>query len=87
MLSEILKAENNYRAAQALDQRSLAINEKVLGSEHPAVATSVLNLAELQRAQGHGAEAEPLYKRSLAIREAKFGGQPCNGVESSGKRM
>ncbi len=40
--------------------RSLAISEKTLGTEHPDVATSLNNLAELYRAQGRDHEAERL---------------------------
>ncbi|MBF0602527.1 MAG: CHAT domain-containing protein, partial [Nitrospirae bacterium] len=50
-----------------------AIREKALGPEHPDVAQSLNNLAELYRVQGHYAQAEPLYKRSLAIREKALG--------------
>src|SRR5262249_37849216 len=45
------------------------IFEKVLGPNHPDVATSLHNLAELYRAQGAYARAEPLYARSLDIFE------------------
>ena len=41
--------------------------------DHPDVATSLNNLAELYRTQGDYAKAEPLYKRSLAIREKALG--------------
>ncbi len=44
-----------------------------LGPEHPDVATSLNNLAELYRVQGHYAAAEPLYQRSLAIWEKALG--------------
>ncbi|MFH0910158.1 MAG: tetratricopeptide repeat protein, partial [Planctomycetota bacterium] len=53
--------------------RSLAISEKALGPDHPDVATSLNNLAELYRAQGQYAAAEPLYKRALAILEKALG--------------
>jgi tetratricopeptide (TPR) repeat protein len=62
--------------AQALEsfQRSLAIREQALGANHPDVATSLNNLANLyQRAQGQYSKAEPLYQRSLAIREQALG--------------
>jgi CHAT domain-containing protein len=62
-----------YAQAVPLMQRSLAIREKALGPEHPDVATSLNNLAELYRAQGQYAQAEPLYRRSLAIREKALG--------------
>ncbi|MFI0404150.1 MAG: CHAT domain-containing protein, partial [Cyanobium sp.] len=43
------------------------------GPDHPDVALSLNNLAELLRDQGHYATAEPLYRRSLAIREKTIG--------------
>ena len=62
-----------YSAAEKPLTRSLMINEKVLGPDHPGVATSLNNLALLYEAQGKYGEAEPLYKRSLAIREKVLG--------------
>jgi tetratricopeptide (TPR) repeat protein len=50
-------------------QQALALREKTLGTEHPAVAQSLNNLASLYQKQGRYAEAEPLHKRSLAIWE------------------
>jgi tetratricopeptide (TPR) repeat protein len=47
----------------------LAIYQKALGGEHPAVATLLNNLGQVDKVQGRYAEAEPLIKRSLAIRE------------------
>ncbi|MBT1570101.1 tetratricopeptide repeat protein, partial [Klebsiella pneumoniae] len=44
-----------------------------LGPDHPDVATSLNNLAELYRSQGQYAQAEPLFKRSLAIWERALG--------------
>jgi tetratricopeptide (TPR) repeat protein len=54
-------------------QRALAIGEKILGPEHPDLATRLNNLAEFYRAQGRSAEAEPLYQRALAIGEKTLG--------------
>jgi tetratricopeptide (TPR) repeat protein len=47
--------------------------EKALEPEHPDVATSLDNLANLYGTQGLYAEAEPLYKRSLAVVEKALG--------------
>jgi tetratricopeptide (TPR) repeat protein len=58
---------------QPLYKRALAIDEKALGPEHPAVAIRLSNLATLYNDQGRYAEAEPLYKRALAISEKVFG--------------
>jgi len=63
----------SYAEAEPLYKRSLAIGEKARGTDHPNVAVSLNNLAELYRNQGHYAEAEPLLKRALAIREKVFG--------------
>ncbi|CAN0560503.1 unnamed protein product, partial [Laminaria digitata] len=58
-------AQGNYAEALPLYKRSLAIDEKALGPEHPSVAISLNGLAGLFRTQGNYAEAGPLYKRSL----------------------
>ena len=54
-------------------ERSLAIWEKALGPDHPAVAIGLAYLARLYVLQGRYGDAEPLYKRSLAIREKALG--------------
>ncbi|MCH8111963.1 MAG: tetratricopeptide repeat protein [Proteobacteria bacterium] len=59
--------------ALPLVRRALAIREKVLGPEPPAVGQSLNNLAEIYVQQGRYAEAEPLQHRSLAIREKVLG--------------
>jgi tetratricopeptide (TPR) repeat protein len=51
----------------------LTIREKVLGKDHPYMARSLYNLAELYQAQSRYAEAEFLYRRSLAIFEKALG--------------
>lgn len=72
-LAELYRNQGKYADAEPLYRQSLAIWEKVLGPDHPDVATSLNNLALLYRAQGKYVEAEPLYKRSLAIREQSLG--------------
>jgi tetratricopeptide (TPR) repeat protein len=52
---------------------SLAIYENALGPEHPAVATLLNNLGQVDKAEGRCADAEPPIKRSLAIREKVLG--------------
>ena len=68
-----LKNEGKYNQAIPLAERLLAITEKVLGKEHPDVATSLNILAQLYYAQGSYEKAEPLYVRSLAIFEKVLG--------------
>lgn len=68
-----LYQEGKYTEATKVYEKSLAVAEKVFGPEHPNVATSLGNLAELYGAQGKYSEAEPLFKRALAIREKALG--------------
>ncbi len=65
----------DYSAAEPLYRDALAINQKVLGPEHPRVATDLNNLAGLLEAKGDYAGAEPLYRRALAIREKALGSE------------
>jgi tetratricopeptide (TPR) repeat protein len=67
------QARAQYAQAQPLYTRALAIREKALGPDHPAVATSLNNLALLYHDQGQYAQAQPLYTRALAIREKALG--------------
>ncbi|GAX40755.1 peptidase-like protein [Tolypothrix sp. NIES-4075] len=77
-----LYKEGKYSQAIPIAERALEIREKVLGKEHPSVATSLNNLAELYREQGSYEKAEPLYVRSLAISE-KVDGKEHPSVATS----
>jgi tetratricopeptide (TPR) repeat protein len=68
-----LEKQGRYSEAIPLAQRALAIFEKSLGPDHPNVAASLNNLAELYLNQGRYADAVPLFKRSLAIKEKTLG--------------
>ncbi len=68
-----LYRQGKYAQALSVAEEALRVAEATFGPEHPNVATSLNNLAEVYRAQGKYAEAEPLYKRSLAIREKALG--------------
>jgi tetratricopeptide (TPR) repeat protein len=63
----------NYVRALVIAQKALQVAEQNFGPDHPDVATSLNNLAELYRTQGDYAKAEPLHKRALAIREKALG--------------
>ena len=79
--NELYKA-GKYEEAIPYAKQVLAIREKVLGNEHPLVATSLNNLAELYRVIGRYSEAEPLYKRSLEIREKTLGSEHPSVAQS-----
>ena len=70
--SELYKA-GKYNEAIPYAKQVLEIYEKILGKDHPNVATSLNNLAGLYKVIGRYSEAEPLYKRSLEIREKALG--------------
>ncbi len=54
-------------------RRSLAIDEKSFGKDHPIVARDLNNLGILLQSRGRLAEAESLMRRSLAIFETSLG--------------
>jgi CHAT domain-containing protein/Flp pilus assembly protein TadD len=62
-----------YTEATEIAKRLLAIREKALGPNDPAVGSALNTLAMLYRAQGRFAEAEPLFKHSLSAREKALG--------------
>lgn len=68
-----LYSQGRYDRAVLVAKKALEVAEKTVGSNHPSVATSLNNLAELYSAQGQYAQAEPLYKRALAINEKALG--------------
>ena len=64
-----LYQRGRYAEAELLQQRALALRERALSPNHPAIAQSLNNLTELYRNQGHWVEAEPLFQRALEILE------------------
>ncbi len=75
ILVEALWRGGKAREAQSreLAERAIQIKEKTLGKDHPAVASSLNNLAALLIATGDYAGARPLHERALAIREKSLG--------------
>jgi predicted HTH transcriptional regulator/tetratricopeptide (TPR) repeat protein len=57
----------NYRFAEPWFRECLVVTRSKLGGEHPDVARSLNNLAELYRTQGRYAEAEPLYLEAMEM--------------------
>ncbi len=71
--AEELASRGQYREAESLQQRVVAIHEKALGPENPQTATSLSNLANVFYLQGKFSEAEKIHRRALAIREKVLG--------------
>uniref|UniRef100_A0A673ZU38 Kinesin light chain n=1 Tax=Salmo trutta TaxID=8032 RepID=A0A673ZU38_SALTR len=72
-LAVVVRDQNKYKEAANLLNDALAIREKTLGIDHPAVAATLNNLAVLYGKRGKYKEAEPLCKRALDIREKVLG--------------
>jgi tetratricopeptide (TPR) repeat protein len=68
-----LEGRASYSDAIPLLQRALAINEKVLGPDHPDTAEILNNLAGLYESQGNYPAALPLLQRALSIYEKVLG--------------
>src|ERR1700683_3279757 len=66
-----LSQAGKYAEAIPLAQRALAILEKAFGPDHPDVAQSLNNLAELYDTQGRYADALPLVRRTISNKIAK----------------
>jgi len=64
-----LYQQGKYQEGIPIAREVLKLWEKVLGTDHPRIATSLNNLAELYRAQSDYSTAEPLYQRALKIYE------------------
>jgi len=69
MMAQTAYTGPKQEEAGLLYRRAIAIQEKVLGPEHPDLATSLNNLAEFSLIQWRYREAEALHKRALAVRE------------------
>ena len=75
LTSEVMKlySSGDYTQGVKVAKRALQVAQQNDGPDHPNVALSLSNLAELYEAQREYAKAEPLYKRSLEILEKAFG--------------
>ena len=75
LTSEVMKlySSGDYTQGVKVAKRALQVAQQNDGPDHPNVALSLSNLAELYEAQREYAKAEQLYKRSLEILEKAFG--------------
>ncbi|WP_169614189.1 FxSxx-COOH system tetratricopeptide repeat protein [Nodosilinea sp. P-1105] len=62
-----------YTDAELFYQQALTMYKRLLGNEHPYVATSLNNLAGLYDNQGRYTKAEPLYQQALAMTKRLLG--------------
>jgi tetratricopeptide (TPR) repeat protein len=66
-LGNTWREQGRYRDAILKWENVLEMYRKLLGTEHPYVATSLNNLASLYKSQGRYEEAEPLYRQALEM--------------------
>lgn len=69
----LLQSLARYAEAEPLCRQAIALDEKVLGPNHPRVAARLSNLAVLLRATARVSEAETLYRRAIQIDEESQG--------------
>ncbi|MGI8933481.1 MAG: tetratricopeptide repeat protein, partial [Phormidesmis sp.] len=72
-LAYVYNNQGRYELAEPLYVQALALKRKLLGEDHPAVATSLNNLAGLYESQGRYEQAEPLLVQALALRRQLLG--------------
>jgi serine/threonine protein kinase len=72
-LATVYTRDLQWPLAKATYERSLEIDRRVLGDDHPRVAIRLDNLAIVAQNMGDLALAERLYKESLRLQERIFG--------------
>jgi tetratricopeptide (TPR) repeat protein len=72
-LALLYSSQERYEEAEPLYLSVLKMYKRMLGDEHPDLATSQLNLGVLYQKQGRCAEAEAPYRQALAIAQSKLG--------------
>jgi len=70
-LAGLFEAQGKYAEAEPFYKRVLKIREKVLGPDHPDVATVCENMAKCYRNMGKKHEAEVLETRAKQIRSTR----------------
>ncbi|MEL6780562.1 MAG: tetratricopeptide repeat protein, partial [Cyanobacteria bacterium J06597_16] len=69
----LYKSQGRYSEAEPLYREALEMRKRLLGDEHPDVASSLNNLAALYYNQGRYSDAEPLLIDALALFEQRLG--------------
>ena len=65
--------EGKYQEAIPIQAKLVEDTQRILGMEHPCVATTINNLAFLYFKAGEYAKAEALYQQALLIRQKTLG--------------
>lgn len=73
-----------YAEAQPLLEQALATRRRLLGSAHPAVAESLIDLGELLSQTTELKRAEGLFREAVAIERSRFGADGLKTAEALG---
>jgi eukaryotic-like serine/threonine-protein kinase len=76
--------EQQWALAKQTYERSLEIDRRVLGSDHPRVAARLANLAVVAQNMGDLEHAEGLYRESIRLHEQVYGQQHPSTAAAEG---
>jgi serine/threonine-protein kinase len=65
--------KGDYDVSESLNRQALAIDRRLFGERHPAVAQEFNNLGAIEDNRGNYPAAEAYYRQALAITEAWYG--------------
>jgi tetratricopeptide (TPR) repeat protein len=82
LISQLLKQQIQYKAAERMHLRALAGYEKALGPDHTSTLDTVNNLGILYYSQDKLADAEQMYERALAGYEKALGPDHTSTLET-----
>ncbi len=71
-----------YEEAENFDRKAMALEEKLLGKDSPAVATSLEQLGELDNTRARLEPAEKEFRRALEIRTKSLGEENADTAET-----
>jgi tetratricopeptide (TPR) repeat protein len=72
-LALYIGAHGRFAEAAAFSERALAINQRVLGPDHPVIARNLNNLGDIRRKLGDLSGARSFFERALSIDEVVNG--------------
>jgi tetratricopeptide (TPR) repeat protein len=72
-IGAIYRTSGDYKKSLVFTEQAVELRKRLLGEEHPDVASSFNNLAFLYYSMGNYTQALPLYQRALAIQQKTLG--------------